>query len=184
MIFDTRISCYITHTHNVNIGARVCSYSILLDTYTVNVGDRATIGCIPVGTIVHSIESFKGSGSIYIRSAGTFGMLLKKFPELGKVLVRLRSGVLKLVSISSSATVGVVSNITHRDNRLGKAGRYRWYGYQPTVRGVAMNPVDHPHGGGEGRKSKKSDPRNKWGRAFKYRKTGRIQYYSDYTHAI
>lgn len=140
------------------------------------IGDCFPLGKIPVGSIIHNIEFKFGFGGKYVRSAGSFGMLFKKLNSLNLGIVQLRSGYRKFVSLDCRATIGMVSNKDNWLISLGKAGRNRWIGRRPVVRGVAMNPIDHPHGGGEGKKSKKADPRNIWGNVFKWRKTAKVIY--------
>jgi large subunit ribosomal protein L2 len=125
-------------------------------------GDRMLLGTMMPGTTVYNIEGKPGEGGKYIRSAGSSGLLLRK--ELDMVYVKLVSG--KMVGLSQwcLGSIGITGNKHHRYEVLGKAGRSRWNGRRPHVRGVCMNPVDHPHGGGEGKKSKKPTPRTPWGK--------------------
>jgi large subunit ribosomal protein L2 len=106
---------------------------------------------MPVGTIIHNIELKEGQGAQLCRSAGTYAQLAGR--DQGFAQIKLASGELRLIRQDCMATVGAVSNPDHMNTNLGKAGRKRWLGIKPTVRGVVMNPVDHPHGGGEGRTS-------------------------------
>ena len=106
---------------------------------------------IPLGTHIHNIELRIGKGGQIVRSAGTFAQLMAK--EDRYALVKLPSGEVRMVLLNCKATVGQLGNVTHENVSLGKAGRNRWKGRRPKVRGVAMNPVDHPMGGGEGRSS-------------------------------
>jgi large subunit ribosomal protein L2 len=124
---------------------------------------------IPVGTTVHCIELKPGKGAQMARSAGTSAQLVAR--EGVNATLRLRSGEMRKVSIECRATVGEVSNSEHNLRKLGKAGAKRWRGVRPTVRGVAMNPVDHPHGGGEGRTSGGRHPVSPWGTPTKGYKT-------------
>ena len=112
-------------------------------------GNTLPIGNIPVGTFLHNIELYPGKGAQLVRSAGTFAQLIAK--ENGVAQVRLPSGEVRLIRLDCKATVGQVGNIEHDTVKLGKAGKKRHMGIRPTVRGSVMNPVDHPHGGGEGR---------------------------------
>ena len=107
------------------------------------------IANIPVGTVIHNIELNPGRGGQLVRSAGNMGQLMSK--EGGRALVRLPSGELRYVSLNCMATIGQVSNEDSANVKIGKAGRMRHMGRRPQVRGVVMNPVDHPHGGGEGK---------------------------------
>ncbi len=133
---------------------------------------------MPVGTIVHNVEMKPGKGAQMVRSAGTFGNLIGK--DQGYAQIRLSSGEVRLVRGECMATVGAVSNPDHQNTNDGKAGRSRWKGRRPAVRGVAMNPVDHPHGGGEGRTSGGRHPVTPWGvptkgfRTRKNKKTDRL----------
>ena len=127
-------------------------------------GNALPLGRMPLGTVVHNVELRPGRGGQLGRGAGTAVRLMAK--EGGRALLKLPSGELRLVHASCRATVGQVGNLDHGNVSLGKAGRARWYGRRPRVRGVAMNPVDHPHGGGEG-KSKGNHPQTPWGRPTK-----------------
>ncbi|MDR2401150.1 MAG: 50S ribosomal protein L2 [Deferribacteraceae bacterium] len=124
---------------------------------------------LPVGTLIHNIEMRPGKGGQLARSAGTFAQLLSK--EGSYCHVRLPSGEIRLIKSECRATIGQVGNLEHENISLGKAGRKRWLGIRPTVRGVAMNPVDHPHGGGEGRTSGGRHPVTPWGKPTKGYKT-------------
>src|SRR5580698_8473834 len=124
---------------------------------------------MPVGTIVHNVELKKGRGGQLARSAGTYAQLVGK--DAGYAQIKLNSGELRLVPAECLATIGAVSNPDNQNIVIGKAGRQRWLGIRPTVRGVAMNPVDHPHGGGEGRTSGGRHPVTPWGKPTKGKKT-------------
>ncbi|YP_007890041.1 ribosomal protein L2 (mitochondrion) [Naegleria fowleri] len=135
----------------------------------LKIGNRSFFLNLPIGSIVHNISTLLNSNSKYLRAAGVSGILVKK--EKGYAYIKLPcSGGFKLLksSLYGFGTLGKTSNTSFRSIKFGKAGRSRWYGIRPTVRGVAMNPVDHPHGGGEGKKSKKSSPTNKWASVIKY----------------
>ena len=132
-------------------------------------GNASILKYLPEGINIFNLEKNPGEGAIYIRSGGTYGIILSKLSN-GFVTVKLPSKKTLLFSQYCKATVGIVSNIENRDQILGKAGRSRWYGIRPTVRGVAMNPVDHPHGGGEGKKSKKRQNYNYTGYYYKGKK--------------
>src|SRR5947208_4806952 len=112
-------------------------------------GNAMPLASMPVGTIVHNVELKKGRGGQLARSAGTYAQLVGK--DAGYAQIKLNSGELRMVPAECLATVGAVSNPDHMNEVMGKAGRNRWKGKRPHVRGVAMNPIDHPHGGGEGR---------------------------------
>jgi len=135
----------------------------------VKPGNAMRIKNIPVGTIVHNVEMRPGKGGQIARSAGTYVQIVGR--DAGHALVKLSSGELRLVPQDCMATIGAVSNADHGNVKLGKAGRKRWLGVRPTVRGVVMNPVDHPHGGGEGRTSGGRHPVSPWGKGAKGTKT-------------
>ncbi|WCR54541.1 MAG: 50S ribosomal protein L2 [Wolbachia endosymbiont of Ctenocephalides orientis wCori] len=132
-------------------------------------GNCLLLKYIPVGTFVHNIELKPGNGAVIARSAGSYAQIVGRDGQY--VLLRLRSGQVRLILSSCKATIGVVSNPNHKNRKLGKAGRSRWLGIRPAVRGVAMNPVDHPHGGGEGKTSGGRHPVTPWGVATKGKKT-------------
>jgi large subunit ribosomal protein L2 len=150
---------------------------IALVTYQVVSGDQVDIkpgnampvGNMPVGTIVHNVELKLGKGGAIARSAGTYAQIVGR--DQGYVTVRLNSGEQRLVHGQCYATVGAVSNPDHMNISIGKAGRNRWLGKRPHNRGVAMNPIDHPHGGGEGRTSGGRHPVTPWGKPTKGAKT-------------
>ncbi len=140
----------------------------------IKVGNCLPLRNIPVGTIVHAVELKPGKGAQIARSAGTSVQLVAR--EGGHATLRLRSGEMRKVLANCRATIGSVSNSEHNLRKLGKAGATRWRGVRPTVRGVAMNPVDHPHGGGEGRTSGGRHPVTPWGvptKGYKTRKNKR-----------
>ena len=135
----------------------------------VKPGNAMQLGSMPVGTIIHNIEMKPGKGAQLCRSAGTFAQLVGR--DQGYAQVKLASGELRIVRQDCMATVGAVSNPDHMNQNLGKAGRNRWKGKRPHVRGVAMNPIDHPLGGGEGRTSGGRHPVTPWGKPTKGYKT-------------
>ncbi|MGB0846586.1 MAG: 50S ribosomal protein L2 [Thiolinea sp.] len=135
----------------------------------ISVGNTLPMRNIPVGTVIHCIEMKPGKGAQLARSAGTSAQLVAK--EGAHATLRLRSGEMRKVLAECRATIGEVSNSEHGLTKLGKAGAKRWRGVRPTVRGVAMNPVDHPHGGGEGRTSGGRHPVSPWGVPTKGHKT-------------
>ncbi|MBY7734153.1 50S ribosomal protein L2 [Francisella philomiragia] len=140
----------------------------------VAVGNCMPLRNIPLGTVIHNIEMKPKKGAQMIRSAGTFAQLVGK--DNAYAIIRLRSGEMRRVLLDCRAVIGVVSNSEHNLKSLGKAGAKRWRGIRPTVRGVAMNPVDHPHGGGEGRTSGGRHPVTPWGiptKGYKTRKNKR-----------
>jgi len=135
----------------------------------VKPGNAMPLASIPVGTIVHNIETKIGKGGALARSAGAYAQIVGR--DQGYVSLRLGSGEQRLVHGQCFATVGAVSNPDHMNASLGKAGRNRWLGQRPHNRGVTMNPVDHPHGGGEGRTSGGRHPVSPWGKPTKGKKT-------------
>ncbi|MBI4042678.1 MAG: 50S ribosomal protein L2 [Deltaproteobacteria bacterium] len=134
-------------------------------------GNTLPMECLPAGTYIHNIEMRPGKGGQLVKSAGCVAQLMAK--EGDYVLVRLPSGEMRKVMGRCSATVGQVSNVEHNNTSIGKAGRNRWKGRRPNVRGVAMNPVDHPLGGGEGKTSGGRHPCTPWGKPCKGYKTRR-----------
>jgi large subunit ribosomal protein L2 len=135
----------------------------------VKPGNAMPLGNMPVGTIIHNIELKIGKGGQLARSAGTFAQLVGK--DSGYAQVKLSSGELRMIHAECMATIGAVSNPDQQNVNYGKAGRMRWMGYKPVTRGVAMNPIDHPHGGGEGRTSGGRHPVTPWGKPTKGKKT-------------
>jgi len=132
-------------------------------------GNALLLKNIPVGTIVHNVELKPGKGGQLARSAGTYVQLVGR--DSGFALLRLASGETRMVTAECMATIGAVSNPDEQNISIGKAGRSRWLGVKPSVRGVAMNPIDHPHGGGEGRTSGGRHPVTPWGKGTKGTKT-------------
>jgi large subunit ribosomal protein L2 len=132
-------------------------------------GNTLPIRNIPVGSTIHCVELKPGKGAQMARSAGTYAQLIAR--EGTYATLRLRSGEMRKVLTECRATIGEVGNAEHMLRSLGKAGASRWRGIRPTVRGVAMNPVDHPHGGGEGRTSGGRHPVSPWGTPAKGKKT-------------
>jgi len=139
-------------------------------------GNTLPLRNIPIGTEVHCVEMMPGKGAQLARSAGAHVQVLAR--EGSYTQLRLRSGEIRKVHIDCRATIGEVGNSEHNLESIGKAGRKRWRGVSPTVRGVAMNPIDHPHGGGEGRTSAGQPPVSPWGvqsKGFKTRRNKRTQ---------
>jgi large subunit ribosomal protein L2 len=132
-------------------------------------GNAMPLAAIPVGTIVHNVEMKAGAGGKMARSAGTYAQLVGK--DAGYAQIKLMSGELRLVRAECMASIGAVSNPDNMNQKIGKAGRSRWLGKRPHNRGVAMNPVDHPLGGGEGRSSGGRHPVTPWGKPTKGHKT-------------
>jgi large subunit ribosomal protein L2 len=142
----------------------------------IKVGNTLPLRNIPVGTTVHCVEMLPGKGAQLARAAGTSVQLLAR--EGSYAQLRLRSGEIRRVHVDCRATIGEVGNEENNLRSIGKAGAQRWRGIRPTVRGVVMNPVDHPHGGGEGRTGTKRDPVSPWGqftKGYKTRKNKRTQ---------
>jgi large subunit ribosomal protein L2 len=134
----------------------------------VRIGNAIPLEHIPVGSTIHNIELTLGRGGQLVRSAGTSAQLLAK--EGDYAVIRMPSGELRRVHIRCQATIGQVGNIEHENESGGKAGRSRWLGVRPTVRGSTMNPRDHPHGGGEGKTGTSGNPKTPWGQpALGYR---------------
>ncbi|MBS4047317.1 MAG: 50S ribosomal protein L2 [Alphaproteobacteria bacterium] len=156
---------YILAPQRLKAGDRVVSG----EKADIKPGNAMPLKSIPVGTIIHNVEMKPGKGGQMARSAGTFVQLVGK--DQGMALVRLASGEQRLVQAECMATIGAVSNSDNQNTKLGKAGRKRWMGIRPTVRGVAMNPIDHPHGGGEGRTSGGRHPVTPWGKNTKGKRT-------------
>lgn len=139
------------------------------DNADIKPGNTLKLRDIPVGTIVHNVELQPGKGGQLARSAGTMAQIMAK--EGKYVHLRLPSGEVRLVRIDCKATIGQVGNIDHENISIGKAGRQRWLGKRPTVRGVVMNPHDHPHGGGEGKSPAGRHPVTPWGKPTMGKKT-------------
>jgi len=144
----------------------------------IKIGNTLLLKYIPSGTLIHNIELVKGMGGQMVRSAGSSAQIMAKEGEFAHI--RLPSGEVRLISLDCHATIGQVSNIEHEAISWGKAGRIRWRGIRPTVRGLAMNPVDHPHGGGEGKSGQGNPhPVTPWGKPTKGYKTRKKIKYSD-----
>ncbi|MBI5494351.1 MAG: 50S ribosomal protein L2 [Deltaproteobacteria bacterium] len=156
---------YILAPLGMNVGDTVMSG----DTADIKPGNALPLKAIPIGTIIHNIEMNPGAGGQMCRAAGTGAQLMAK--EEGEAQVRLPSGEVRKVHINCMATIGQVGNLDHENIRWGKAGATRWRGRMPHNRGVTMNPVDHPMGGGEGRSSGGRHPCSPWGMLTKGHKT-------------
>lgn len=152
---------YIIAPEHLKIGSVIISS----DSAEISVGNCLQLKNIPVGIPIHNIELKPRRGGQLSRSAGSFSTVVSK--NIGKVTIKLRSGELRLIEEECRATIGVVSNTDNKNIKLGKAGRRRWLGYRPKVRGVAKNPVDHPHGGGEGKTSGGRHPVTRYGQSTK-----------------
>lgn len=156
---------YIIAPQGLNVGDTV----VAGEQVDIKPGNALPLRAIPLGTNLHNIEMKPGKGGQLIRSAGGVAQLVAKDEKYAQI--RLRSGEIRKIRIECMATVGAVSNPENMNINLGKAGRNRWLGRRPTVRGVAMNPVDHPHGGGEGKTSGGRHPVTPWGKPTKGYKT-------------
>ena len=156
---------YILHPLGLNVGQKIVSGPEA----DILVGNALPLRNIPPGTTVHNIELRPGKGAQMVRSAGGSAQLVAK--EGDYALVKLPSGETRKVLLDCMATIGQVGNVDHENVAIGKAGRTRWLGRRPTNRGVAMNPVDHPHGGGEGKTSGGRHPVTPWGKSTKGKKT-------------
>ena len=159
------VQSYILAPQRLTIGDEVVSGAQV----DVKPGNAMPLSAIPVGTIVHNVEMKIGKGGAIARSAGSYAQIVGR--DQGYVIVRLNSGEQRLINGQCYASVGAVSNPDHMNASIGKAGRSRWLGRRPHNRGVTMNPVDHPHGGGEGRTSGGRHPVTPWGKPTKGKKT-------------
>ena len=151
------------------LGLEVGDKVISSDTADIKVGNSKLLKDIPIGTLVHNVELHPKKGGQMARSAGSYAQLMAK--EGREALLRLPSGELRKVKNNCRATIGQVGNLEHEQVNIGKAGKKRHMGFRPKVRGVVMNPVDHPHGGGEGRTSGGRHPVTPWGKPTKGYKT-------------
>jgi large subunit ribosomal protein L2 len=156
---------YILAPLNLNVGDSV----LASDKADIKPGNNLALSAIPVGTLIHNIEVEPGKGGRMARSAGNFAQLMAKEGEYCQV--KMPSGEIRLLHSRCRASIGQLSNTDHENIKIGKAGRNRWLGIRPTNRGVSMNPIDHPHGGGEGKSSGGGHPRTPWGVPTKGYKT-------------
>ena len=156
---------YILAPVGLNVGDTV----VAADTADIKPGNSMRLASVPLGTFVHNVELKVGRGGQMCRSAGSYAQVMAK--EGKYVLLRLPSGELRQVLAECRITIGQVGNLEHENEVLGKAGRARWLGWRPFVRGTAMNPIDHPHGGGEGRTKGGRHPVTPWGKPTKGFKT-------------
>ena len=150
---------------NLSVGDKV----IASDRADIKPGNNLSLSAIPVGTLIHNIEVQPGLGGKLARSAGGYAQLMAKEGEYCQI--KMPSGEIRLVHSRCRASIGQLSNQDHENITIGKAGRNRWLGIRPTNRGVSMNPIDHPHGGGEGKSSGGGHPRTPWGVPTKGYKT-------------
>jgi large subunit ribosomal protein L2 len=165
---------YIVAPQKLSVGDKV----IAGENVDIKPGNALPLRSIPIGTIIHNVEMKSGKGAQLARSAGSYIQLVGK--DVGNAQLRLRSGELRVVSIDCMATIGSVSNPDQQNIKIGKAGRNRWLGRRPVVRGVAMNPIDHPHGGGEGKTSGGRHPCTPWGKSTKGKKTRKNKFTSKF----
>lgn len=165
--YDDGEQAYILAPQRLQEGDRV----IAANRADIKPGNAMPMENMPVGTIIHNVEMKPGRGGQMARAAGTYVQLIGK--DSGFAQLRLTSGELRMVPAKCMATVGAVSNSDNKNQNMSKAGRSRWLGKRPKVRGVAMNPVDHPHGGGEGRTSGGRHPVSPWGKPTKGARTRR-----------
>jgi len=149
---------YILAPHGLEVGMTI----LASPEADIKVGNAMPLKNIPLGTSIHNIELRKGKGGQIVRSAGAMAQLVAKDGDYAQV--KLPSGEQRMVHIDCIATIGQVGNIEHKNMKIGKAGRKRWMGIKPTVRGVVMNAVDHPHGGGEGKSPIGGKPQTPWGK--------------------
>ena len=156
---------YIIAPQKLSVGDKIISSS----TADIAIGNCLPLKNIPVSTTIHNIELKPGAGGQLARSAGTSAQIISK--EDVFVQIKQTSGEIRLINKNCLATIGVVSNPDNKNIKLGKAGRKRYLGFRPKVRGVVMNPVDHPHGGGEGRTSGGRHPSTPWGKSTKGKRT-------------
>jgi large subunit ribosomal protein L2 len=164
--YDDGELAYILAPQRISAGDKVIASQSSVD---VKPGNAMPLAAMPVGTIVHNVEMKPEKGGQIARSAGTYVQLVGRDQDMA--ILRLNSGETRLVSGRCMATIGAVSNQDHMNTNDGKAGRTRWRGKRPHVRGVVMNPVDHPHGGGEGRTSGGRHPVSPWGKPTKGKRT-------------
>ena len=165
IVYDEGDKSYILAPQRLNVGDKVISASKA----DIKPGNTMPFSGMPVGTIVHNIELKAGKGGQIARSAGTYAQFIGR--DGGYAQLRLSSGEVRVVRQECLATIGAVSNPDNSNQNFGKAGRSRYLGRRPTVRGVVMNPIDHPHGGGEGRTSGGRHPVTPWGKPTKGAKT-------------
>jgi large subunit ribosomal protein L2 len=156
---------YIIAPLNLSVGDTV----LASDSADIKPANNLSLSAIPVGTLIHNIEVEPGHGGKLARSAGNFAQLMAK--ESQYCQVKMPSGEIRLLHSNCRASIGQLSNTDHENMKIGKAGRNRWLGIRPTNRGVSMNPIDHPHGGGEGKSSGGGHPRTPWGVPTKGYKT-------------
>ena len=161
---------YILTPHELKVGDKIVSGANV----EINVGNALPLENIPLGTMVHNIEMVPGNGGVLVRTAGAAAQLMAK--EGNYVTIKLPSSEMRMVRKECMATIGALGNSEFKNTKVGKAGRTRHLGIRPTVRGVTMNPCDHPHGGGEGKTGPGGNPRTPWGKpalGYKTRKSNK-----------
>ncbi|MFH0791287.1 MAG: 50S ribosomal protein L2 [Candidatus Omnitrophota bacterium] len=174
--YPNKIKKYILAPLGLKVGDEIISSN--QKDMEIKIGNCFLLRHIPSGTLIHNIELSKGKGGQIVRSAGTGAQIMAKENNIAHI--RLPSGEVRLVSLDCHATIGQMGNIEHKAITLGKAGRKRWLGIRPTVRGLAMNPVDHPHGGGEGKSGQGNPhPVSPWGQPTKGYRTRKKGKYSN-----
>lgn len=174
--YPDKVRKYILAALDLKVGDEIVSSN---DKNTeIKAGNNLLLRYIPSGALIHNIELMKGRGGQIVRSAGAYAQIMSKEEEFAHI--RLPSGETRRISLDCHATIGQIGNVEHEAISIGKAGRTRWLGIKPTVRGLAMNPVDHPHGGGEGKSGQGNPhPVTPWGKPTKGYKTRRKHKYSD-----
>jgi large subunit ribosomal protein L2 len=165
VLYSDSTKAYILAPQKLSAGDKIVSGNDV----DIKIGNAMPIKNIPVGTLIHNVELKPGKGGQMARSAGSYIQLVGKDGNMA--LLKLRSGEVRMVNLDCRATIGSVSNPDNQNRKIGKAGRSRWLGIRPTVRGVAMNPIDHPHGGGEGKTSGGRHPVTPWGKSTKGKRT-------------
>ena len=163
--YEDGVMSYILAPNKINIGDEIVSGR----NKEIKVGNCMQLSDIPIGTDIHNIELFPNGGGKLVRSAGSSAQI--SGTDENYCIIKLSSGEIRKVINTARATIGSVSNTDHQNIKIGKAGRNRWKGRRPSVRGVAMNPVDHPHGGGEGKTSGGRSPVSPWSQSAKGLKT-------------
>lgn len=153
------------HNHFYLLGIKDLKTGYVLHNNSIKNGNRLYLKDLPSGFVFHNLTSYNKKKAQYLRAAGTYGQLISKTSYYARI--KLRSGIHRYFPLNASARLGSVINEDYKFNKLGKAGRNRWYGIRPHVRGVAINPVDHPHGGGEGRTSGGRPSVTPWGKPTK-----------------
>lgn len=174
--YPDKVKRYIVAPLELKVGEEVISSN--QKEAEIKIGNCLPLRNIPSGTLIHNIELVKGKGGQIVRSAGSSAQIMSKEGDFAHL--KLPSGEVRLVNLDCRATIGQVSNVEHEAISIGKAGRTRWLGIRPTVRGLAMNPVDHPHGGGEGKSGQGNPhPVTPWGKPTKGYRTRNKKKYSN-----